>query len=168
MPSRHYVLVSLIRTLRARLPSLRSVVPSRHFAPHGTMVEAESRGVLNNVGCARQLEQALLRSLARKFSPWQSIQASLNSAHLAYRKHSYSIDVFSPWQSIQASLNSAHLAYRKHSTKRANEQRHRCLHSSDLVVTQINYFSFCITGTLLLMLCSSEMSVSVEITPDIS
>ena len=52
--------------------------------------------------------------------------------------------------------------------KRANEQRHRCLHSSDLVVTQINYFSFCITGTLLLMLCSSEMSVSVEITPDIS
>ena len=66
VPSRHVVSVSSHRALRTRLPSLRSVVPSRHFAPHGTMVEAESRGVLNNVGCARQLEQALLHSLARK------------------------------------------------------------------------------------------------------
>ena len=31
VPSRHIVLVSPIRTLRARLPSLRSVVPSRHL-----------------------------------------------------------------------------------------------------------------------------------------
>ena len=33
VPSRHVVLVVLIRALRTRLPSLRSVVPSRHLTP---------------------------------------------------------------------------------------------------------------------------------------
>ena len=33
VPSRHIVLTSPYRALRARLPSLRSVVPSRHLTP---------------------------------------------------------------------------------------------------------------------------------------
>ena len=35
VPSRHIVLGKPNRALRTRLPSLRSVVPSRHFAPQG-------------------------------------------------------------------------------------------------------------------------------------
>ena len=49
MPSRHYVLVSLIRTLRARLPSLRSVVPSRHLTPIANYGQAIP--VANNPQC---------------------------------------------------------------------------------------------------------------------
>ena len=33
VPSRHIVFVSPLRALRTRLPSLRSVVPSRHLTP---------------------------------------------------------------------------------------------------------------------------------------
>ena len=64
VPSRHIVLASPFRALRTRLPSLRSVVPSRHLTPKSINVPI-SLTFSAALGITRT--SSVLHSLARKF-----------------------------------------------------------------------------------------------------
>ena len=92
MPSRHYVLVSLIRTLRARLPSLRSVVPSRHLTPIANYGQAIP--VANNPQCqyfcadAYSIQERKNSKLVNAVSlPAQSVHGTFAIVKSARRKY---------------------------------------------------------------------------------